>query len=275
MKRIFLWTCPRSLSTAFYTSISTLARTKCIFEPLTLVAIFGPDEERKWSWYEPGFLPEEISVQPTYESTKEAILQNYPDTDLLFVKEFPFSLHDKQIHEILTLPDFDDFTHTFLIRDPKRSVFSHYKVKEANGDFENNKEIDTTEFGYQELYRLYCKVKEKLCSPPVVIDAADLQTQPDMTMKAYCEAVGIQFELHMTSWEPKSFFHSRFWTAWFAGYSKSTGFVKKLKEVPLPLEELPQRVVNYIDKCCPLYEEMRANRLIMSSEQEGLNKLLI
>ena len=83
-----------------------------------------------------------------------------------------------------------------------------------------------------------------------MIDAIDLQTHPDETMKSYCEAVGIQFDPNMTSWEPDTIHVSYSpWNSWYDTVLQSSGFKKVMptQQVPIPLNELPNEVVKCID----------------------------
>ena len=126
---------------------------------------------------------------------------NYLSADLLFTKEMAYCFPESMWHE-LTTGGFEDFIHTFLIRDPQRAIYSNYKaiLKDKVGDAT----LDPSEVGFIELHKLYNFIKTKKDTTPVVVDAIDLQTRPDETMKSYCEATGIQFDPNMTKWEKGS-----------------------------------------------------------------------
>ena len=269
-KRIFLWCVPRSLSSAFYRSISTLKNSKCLFEPFAIVRTFGRKEDRDtnglWgSAFETGFLPTPLTTIPTYDSLKESLLQDRSDLDLLFIKDFPYYFVDPIRSEVLTSPEFNDFQHTFLIRDPKRAVYSYHK---ALGDQFEMKKSWMEEFGYVAQYDLYCTIREKMKKCPIVVDAIDLQTHPEETMKSYCQAVGIKYEATMTKWKPSTELEMGIWTdvnkiQWHTNLIESSGF-KKINladQEPVPLDNLPKKTVSYIDECSPLYEEMRLAKL--------------
>ena len=124
--------------------------------------------------------------------------------------------------------------------------------------------------GTKSLYRMHEKKTDYLASrdnaKPIVVDAADLQAHPDETMKSYCEAVGINYEPSMTTWKPLSAaseLGARERPYWYDAALQSSGFKKTdpRDQKPVPLDQLPKDFVDYIDKCRPLYEEMRAGNL--------------
>ena len=120
--------------------------------------------------------------------------------------------------------------------------------------------LDQADGRFSDLHKLYNFIKEKNGTSPVVINAIDLQTHPDETMKSFCETVGIQFDPNMTSWEPGAF-HIPYapWNAWCDTVFQSSGFIKVMPEqqASISLKELPNEVVNCIDKCRTHYEEMQ------------------
>ena len=136
----------------------------------------------------------------TYDASKKLLLADYPNVDLLFTKELAYCLPESMWHEIVS-GKFEDFIHTFLIRDPEQAIYSNYNaiLKDCVGDAT----LDPSEVGFIELYKLYDFVKEKKGINPIVVNAIDLQTHPDETMKSYCDTVGIQFDPKMTLWKKK------------------------------------------------------------------------
>jgi len=69
---------------------------------------------------------------------------------------------------------FEDFIHTFLIRDPEWVIYSNYKaiLKDCVGDAT----LDPSEVGFIELYKLHNFVKEKKGINLIVVNAINLQT---------------------------------------------------------------------------------------------------
>ena len=56
----------------------------------------------------------------------------------------------------------------------------------------------------QELYDLCNYITKTLGNRAVVINAADLQNNPEEMMKLYCEATEIPFEPHVMSWDSET-----------------------------------------------------------------------
>ncbi|KAF0913587.1 hypothetical protein E2562_023300 [Oryza meyeriana var. granulata] len=80
------------------------------------------------------------------------------------------------------------------------------------------------ELGIAELVSIYSELCE-LGSPPPVIDADDLQRDPEAVLCGLCEDLGIPFQSQMVKWEagPKDF--DGIWAPWwYRSVHKSTGF---------------------------------------------------
>ena len=78
------------------------------------------------------------------------------------------------------------YKHTFLIRNPLRTIYSYRKSITDDRYFVQGCFV-------KEQYDLWMHVKENLDSNPVVIDADDLLTKPKETLSAYCAAVGLPY----------------------------------------------------------------------------------
>ncbi|KAK3940525.1 P-loop containing nucleoside triphosphate hydrolase protein [Diplogelasinospora grovesii] len=102
------------------------------------------------------------------------------------------------------------FHFTFLIRHPRRSIPSYYRctvppLSEVTG-FHN---FMPDEAGYEELRGLFDYLKDEriIGSSPqevgniTVLDADDLLDNPEGAIRAYCDAVGIDFHPGMLRWE--------------------------------------------------------------------------
>ena len=192
---------------------------------------------------------------------QEVLKKDYSNAgiDLLFLKEQCFSVPESMYQEILNLPDVQ---HTFLIRNPALTIPSFYKMcKDEIGC-----EVNWNEAGYRQLYDFYKRVSERSRkSSIVVIDASDLQANPDYVMKHYCESIGVPFEPHMTSWAQGPVPGvSRGWHQWVQTLEKSTGFIQidYANQKQPQIERLSNEVQEYIEECMPYYEEMsEANKL--------------
>ena len=201
-------------------------------------------------------MPVGLECEPTYATSKALLLQDYPGIDLVFSKEMAYCLPDPMRQEILDA----GIIHTFLIRDPERAIYSHYKVITSTDNYLGYDGLDTHEtlLGYRELLKLYNLVKNRIGRPPIVIDAADLQAYPEEMMRSYCDNVGIRYEPRMTTWEPCPVPGPDIWAEYHRTLKASSGFIriKPEEQKPVPLDQLPEDVVQCIDDCRPSYEAM-------------------
>jgi len=273
-KKVILWTTPRSVSTAFHRSITTLKKTKWFLEVFTGIHYFSPSDSRfdlspkvqADSEIPQGFYVEGVtSVKDlTYEAMMNLLSADYPDVDLVFSKEFAFCLPETMWEDMVT-GKFANAIHTFLIREPERVLYSNYSTGKP-AYLKVQPCVDPPGGGLYELYDFYKFIKEKRGAAPVVVDATDLQAHPDETMKSYCEAVGILFDPNMTSWDQgfSDPFAYSFWEQhWFSTIKQSTGFIKTKPEEqkPAPLHELPSQLLKWIEETRVQYTEMRKDRI--------------
>ena len=154
VKRVFLWTCLRSCSSAFTRSIMSLSKVQVISEPFKFAYYFGP--ERQSRRYEARAVDQTMS----YESMARSILNRGigDATDVIFVKDMAYYLKGRlgMLEEW-----FHDAKHSFLIRDPNKAILSQYRVSEnpaiqsSGWDY-----FEPDEAGYQELHEMYEYVKK-------------------------------------------------------------------------------------------------------------------
>ena len=108
-------------------------------------------------------------------------------------------------------------------------------------------------------------VKKSSADTPVIVNAADLLASPDETMRSYCDAVGIVYEPHMTTWNQKDFPDRvptvDVWTPFRKTIMNSSGFIRTPPEEqkPVPIAELSKKALEFIDICRPIYNEMASN----------------
>ncbi|CAH3043109.1 unnamed protein product [Porites lobata] len=122
-KHVFLWTAFRSCSSAFERSILTLPRMRLMSEPFSASFYFGP--QRQSCRYE----SKEADSKASYENVAREILNqaNDDNIDLLFVKDMACYMKGRLgfLKEF-----FEDTKHSFLIRNPKKSIPSQYRASE-------------------------------------------------------------------------------------------------------------------------------------------------
>ncbi|XP_078368211.1 uncharacterized protein LOC144652044 [Oculina patagonica] len=256
-KRVFLWTCPRSCSSAFERSILNLSTTQLISEPFQNAYYFGPQRQS------PRYASEKVDQTRSYEAIAKSIMDQAPGggIEVVFIKEMGYYMNGRRgmLGEF-----FHDAKHSFLIRNPKKAIPSLYRVSE-NPEIQGWDYFDPSEAGFKELQEMYEFVKENIDPNPVVVDADDLLSSPKEIMKAYCEGVGIKYEDHMTSWKagevPKAW-EGEMGVAWMYQAIHSNGFLKPRdssssdKEVTYPAD-----VMKAIEDSLPFYDKLYSARV--------------
>jgi Sulfotransferase domain len=90
------------------------------------------------------------------------------------------------------------------------------------------------------------------------VDAADLTRDPEGTIRAYCEKLGVPFLPEALSWEPGEVPGWEMWAEWHEEAQESTG----IKSQPLEDDtEVPSDLEDVYRRCLPYYEELQKARL--------------
>ena len=255
-KRIFLWTAPRSVSNAFQFSMQTLPYVKTFHEPFSAPYYSA----NPLPWQEDSLLEKGAERFYCYEDAKATILSECPGKETFFVKELVYQIRGK--FDMLLEEDLKSFSHSFLIRNPVRAVYSLYKM--VPNHFEEW--YQRGDVGIVEVYDLYCYLQKHLGISPPIIDADDLLANPEGMMEAYCNAVGVKYRDGMTKWEPKSmltqdYLDQRiFSNSWCDAAAQSSGF-KKPEPMPVLPSELPEAVHRCIEECSVPYKKLFEMRL--------------
>jgi len=177
-----LWATPRTTSTAFEWMMRMRGDMICFHEP------FGE------AWYkgDDALWPR---LQPDSPRIPGLTLQSVLDRMLAAAEQRPVFSKDMP-HYIVQMADgafLDRFTHSFLIRDPAKSIPS---IKKRAPQWLMK------EYGFEDHRRLFDMVWEHTGTAPPVIDSDDLLEDPHGIVAAWCAAVGIPFLPEALSWEP-------------------------------------------------------------------------
>eukprot|EP00112_Aurelia_sp_Birch-Aquarium-sp1_P025371 Seg8401.1 transcript_id=Seg8401.1/GoldUCD/mRNA.D3Y31 product="Branched-chain-amino-acid aminotransferase-like protein 2" protein_id=Seg8401.1/GoldUCD/D3Y31 len=258
-KRVFLWTSPRCVSTAFERSIMELDNSKIFHEPYSWAYYFGP--ERQSSRYK----HQQTDSKHCYKAIGKTLLKEYDGIDLVFSKDMAYAI-DENFDEMLC-DGIRNFKHTFLIRDPKKAIPSLYAAS-VNKNLTGWEYFDPKEGGFPQLGQLYRFITEKLDEAPVIVDADDLLENPEGIMQAYCEGIGVRFDKKILEWEPGPVPDWDVWAGWHENALKSSGFRRqdpnksKIDASKMEEEErLPNIVMQTIERSMPFYEELYKNRV--------------
>jgi hypothetical protein len=104
--------------------------------------------------------------------------------------------------------------HTFLIRDPRQAIPSHYAL---------NPGLTLAEVGFAQLHTLYRAVTEATGREPVVVDADDLVGRPEAIIGAWCARVGIDYRADSLTWSPEDRPEWGATARWHADVGRSIG----------------------------------------------------
>ena len=145
--------------------------------------------------------------------------------------------------------DLPGLRHAFLIRDPARVVASYANKRLA---------VRPEHLGVERQVEYFEREADRLGHAPPVIDSADVLGDPPAMLKRLCEALGIEWDEAMLSWEPGIRETDGIWAPhWYDAVAASTGFSSP-DEHPLELDDDARRVA---EACRPSYERLAKHRL--------------
>ncbi|MFD7656687.1 sulfotransferase family protein [Actinosynnema sp. NPDC059797] len=235
-KPIVLWAVPRSRSTAFLRIMLERGDLEVAHEPFSYLQLDGHFEfagRRATSPVE--LLDAVLDVNATGRRVFAKDTSDYRYEPLL---------EDERL--------FTDVVNTFMIREPKAAISSHYAV---------NPDAALDEYGFEYLHAIFDAVRSATGEVPLVIDGDDLVANPEALVRAYCERVGLEFLPEALSWEPGEREHWRRTGRWHAEVAESSGLVAKAperRETPDTNEHL-RRVAEHHQ---PFYDELARHRLV-------------
>ncbi|NEO47372.1 MAG: sulfotransferase family protein [Moorea sp. SIO4A3] len=179
VKLVVLWTAPRCVSTAFEKAFSQRPDTATLHEPFQDIYYCS-----QWRRSDRMGNYEKHLDYGTNHVIERIQSQSLP---VVFMKEMAYHALPYIDREFMNQP----LVNTFLVRNPKKSLLSWYKLNEFPTE---------EEFGFNGLKELWQFVTEKLNQKPIVVEADRLQSAPEKTLRAYCQAVGIAFVPEMLNW---------------------------------------------------------------------------
>jgi hypothetical protein len=234
-KPVALWAVPRSVSTAIERVFVVRGDFKVFHEPFSVSYYYSPERRSD------RFAATEAKEEYGYAEILER---------LLAFEEKPVYFKDMAYHVagIMSGEFVSRFTNTFIIRDPAPVIAS---LGRFWPDF------TPEETGYEQQHRLFELALEN-GEEPAVVDAADLTADPEGTIRAYCEKLGVPFMPESLSWEPGDVPGWEMWTEWHEEAQESTG----IKSQPLEDDtEVPAGLEDVYERCLPFYDELHEKRL--------------
>ncbi|KAK9088005.1 hypothetical protein Syun_030399 [Stephania yunnanensis] len=237
---IHSWSAPRSLSTSLMYSFAQRDDMEVLDEPLyaNFLRVTGVDRP---------YLEEVLSkMDPDGNKVVKEVIFGPGEKKYRFCKHM-----SKQRVPGLTDDLMKKGKHFILIRNPLDILPSFDKVVQPS----------FLELGLANLVSIYSELSE-LGSAPPVIDAADLQQDPEAALRGLCEDLGIPFQQAMLKYEKGPKQVDGVWAPWwYKSVHQSTGFESK-REYPLPF---PSLHYDLLEQSLPFYNMLRRKTRRLSS----------
>ena len=234
-----MWSGPRNLSTAMMRSFGSRSDTFVSDEPFygAFLETSGADHPMR----------DEViaAMDCDWHSVARTLAGPVPDGSPIWYQKHMW-------HHMVGPVGYDDFTgfkHAFLIREPEQMIASYLRKREAAA-FED--------FGLERQAEFFEREADRLGAVPPVIDANDVLANPEGTLSALCEALGIAWYEAMLHWAPGRRSTDGPWAPhWYAAVEASTGFGPP-ETGPV---ELPDDARRLAERCRPYYQRLAAHRL--------------
>lgn len=224
-----MWSGPRNVSTALMYAFAQRSDTKVVDEPFYAHYLLQSGADH----------PGRAQVLESQPKDPSIVLRNLLEDNsrkpVLFLKNMAHHMIEMD-HSLSKL--IQEFSHIFLIRNPKEMLLSLDKV------IPNPTLRDTA---YQHQFDLFTRVKAS-DAPCCIIDSKELLQDPEAVLSQLCERLEIPFEDSMLSWKAGPIPEDGVWADhWYDTIHQSTGFKPYTpKSSPLP------------DRLVPLYKECRS-----------------
>lgn len=247
---VALWSHPRSMSTAMERMMRERGDFTCFHEPFMYLYYAGDAKKEMPMFNVPSGTP------TSYEDIR-AMLLDTAEKRSVFFKDMSYYILDRLKND----PVFADrVTHTFLIRDPAKSIISYYKL---------DPNMVCEEIGIETQYEHFLWLKETYGTAPIIIEASDIQSDPEGMIRAYCAAINVEYLPHALEWDntkPPEDWKSV--TGWHGDVMRSQG-IRRENELadaldkdnpPLTLDTAPY-LRTYYDHHIPFFEKLQKNKI--------------
>ena len=241
-KILALWAVPRSTSTAFEWMMRVRGDFTCFHEPFGEAWYQG--EQPLW----PRFKEGDKTIPGLSLSSVSEQLRREAQSSKVFIKDFPMYIDHMWDEAFLS-----HFRHSFLIRDPAKTITSMHK---------HWPDFHPKEVGLKDQRKLFDTLCELQGEPPPVIDSDDLLEDPQTMVRLYCEAVGIPFIAEALSWEPGARDEVSWWDggSFHANLRNSNGLKPQVRTY-IDIAESPRRVQDIYEDVLEDYNYLHAFRV--------------
>ncbi|KAJ8025602.1 hypothetical protein HOLleu_33202 [Holothuria leucospilota] len=285
-KLIFLWSWPRSISTAFEKCLSFVDGVQIWHEPYTVAQFSDPTKyvqtesdvsqgtralidylkmmnsiEKERNEFSNSKLMSTASF--IYQFVKSGLEQGEPGKKYILIKDMAPAILDR----FDALPNVPT-RHTFVIR---LSRFANFERNPADFDMCASSPVKEY-FQRDAMHRIWRNVQDSGRDPhSVIVDAEDIMNHPEKILPKYLSALGIPFDKKYLTWNASE----SILQTWKGALGqilvgkRSLAFDKAFKSsrfLPSPhppptRQELTPDVISIVDRLMPGYTEMYEHRL--------------
>ncbi len=198
-----MWAHSRSASTAFLRMMLERGDVSVVHEPFLMLTETGAVS-----------LPSADGGEVTARSEKEllTLLAELGRVRPVFVKE----VLDYEYAYLYDHPgELAGITHTFIVRDPKQTIASHYAVKPT---------VTSPEIGYERQWRIFELARSATGRDPLVMRAERLVKEPAQVIERFCAYTGLPFLPDALTWDAAERPEWQRHRAWHVDAINSAGF---------------------------------------------------
>lgn len=237
--RIAMWSGPRNISTAMMRSFG--GRSDCAVSDEPFYGAFLQTTGQRQP------MADEViaSMDCDWHSVTDAMRGPVPGgKPVWYQKHMPHHM----VADI-SIADFPDHRHAFLIRDPDRVVAS-YAAKRL--------EVTADDLGYARQLGYVDQAAQLTGKPPAILDSADILRDPESHLRALCSALEIPWDTGMLAWQAGGRTTDGVWAAhWYGRVLETTGFGGTESALP----KLGQRERAVSDQCRDAYDRLSELRI--------------
>ena len=238
--RIAMWSGPRNVSTALMRAWETRSDTVVVDEPLYAHYLLETGREH----------PGRDEIIDTYETDWRHVAERLTgplpgEASIFYQKHMAHHLlPDMATDWVLGLRN------AFLLREPSAMLTSLVEV------LPHPTLADT---GLKQQWDLFEQLRATRGSPPPVLTARDVLTDPEAALRTLCDTLGVPFRNTMLSWAPGRRESDGIWAQyWYDTVEQSTGFQPyEPKET-----SVPDRLTDLLAECQTYYDRLRAYRVM-------------
>ena len=153
-----------------------IPNSKVFHEPYANPYYYGPERQS------PRYLSQDIDTSASYGDTNLLLTKQCDQNlNLIFCKDMAYAI-ENHFEMLVNDNGLREYQHTFLMRDPRKTIPSLYKAS-TNKQQPGWEKFYPYEAGFKQLQELFDFVKANLDASPVVIDANDILADPEATIK--------------------------------------------------------------------------------------------